>query len=103
MTIFEKPLTCMAKPIHLFIVAALSAIAVACGSEKSISDRIAMGEVTHYLASNPVYETADMAYGEVKFNQKSDADLLSTYRELEKGGYVSMERMKERKRFLSKD
>ncbi len=74
-----------------------------CGNEKTITERIALAEVTHYLSSNPVYETADMEYGEVKFRKKSDSALLAAYQELEKGGYVTLELLKERKRFLSKD
>ncbi|PPK99732.1 hypothetical protein [Parapedobacter indicus] len=75
----------------------------ACGHEKSISDRIALGEIAHYIEANPVYETAEMDYGELKFSQRSDSDLLVAYERLEKGGYVTLERLKERKRFLSKD
>ncbi|GGC40922.1 hypothetical protein GCM10011386_36180 [Parapedobacter defluvii] len=75
----------------------------ACGHEKSISDRVALGEIAHYIESNPVYETAEMGYGELKFSQRSDADLLTAYERLEKSGYVTLERLKERKKFLSKD
>ncbi|SEK96884.1 hypothetical protein [Parapedobacter koreensis] len=81
----------------------LAVLWAACGSDKSISDRVALSEVAYYLESNPVYETAEVAYGEVKFSQKSDADLLKAYQQLEKGGYVTLELLKERKRFLSKD
>ncbi|MFC7522824.1 hypothetical protein ACFQRK_02625 [Parapedobacter sp. GCM10030251] len=75
----------------------------ACGSEKSISDRVALSEIAHYIESNPVYETAAVDYGEIKFSQRSDADLLAAYQRLEKEGYITMERLKERKKFLSKD
>ncbi len=93
----------MAIHIRLPIVLCLAAVLVACGNDKSISERVALGEVGFFLESNPIYETADIEYGEVKFRQKSDADLLAGYQGLEKGGYVSMELLKERKRFLSKD
>lgn len=88
------------RPIFLLFAGFLWA---ACGSEKSISDRVALGEIAHYIESNPVYETASMDYGELKFSQRSDADLLAAYERLEKGGYITLERLKERKRFLSKD
>jgi len=93
----------MVIPIRLFMVLSIAAIFAACGSNKSISERVALSEVGFYLESNPVYETADIDYGEVKFNQQADADLLTAYQQLEKGGYITMELLKERKRFLSKD
>jgi|SRR5690606_26270156 len=76
---------------------------MSCGHEKSISDRVALGEIAHFIESNPVYETADMNYGEMKFSQRSDSTLLAAYEQLEKGGYVTFEKLKERKKFLSKD
>ncbi|MBK1441743.1 hypothetical protein JHJ32_17220 [Parapedobacter sp. ISTM3] len=88
---------------HQSLIVILTLLWAACGSDKSISDRVALSEVTYHLESNPVFETAEMEYGEVKFDQKSDADLLATYKELEKGGYVTLELLKERKRFLAKD
>ena len=75
----------------------------ACGSEKSISDRVALSEIGYYIESNPIYDTAPMNYGEVKINQRADSALLATYEQLERGGYISMEQLKARKKFLSKD
>ncbi|SFC23317.1 hypothetical protein SAMN05421747_106188 [Parapedobacter composti] len=85
------------------IATAASLLFAACGSDKSISEHVALAAIKHYAAANPVYETANIDYGEVKFNQKSDTGLLEAYRALEKGGYVTLELLKERKRFLSKD
>ena len=93
----------MTAYIRLLLVATCTVAFAACGSDKSISERVALGEVAHYLRSNPIYETADMEYGEVKFSQKSDTDQLAAYQRLEKEGYVTLELLKERKRFLSKD
>ncbi|MEC3879686.1 hypothetical protein [Parapedobacter sp. 10938] len=93
----------MAISIRLLSMLCLVTIFGACGSDKSISDRVALGEISFFLESNPVYETAEIDYGEVKFSQKQDADLFTAYEALEKNGYVTMELLKERKRFLSKD
>lgn len=93
----------MTTMIRFSFAAGFMAIAMACGGDKSISDRVALAEVVNYLESNPVYETAEMEYGEVKLDKKSDAEMLAAYRELEKGGFVTLELLKERKRFLSKD
>lgn len=89
--------------IRLMVVVCIAVIFVACGSDKSVTERVALSEVSFYLESNPVYETAEIDYGEVKFGQKSDTDLIAAYRGLENGGYVTMELLKQRKRFLSKD
>ncbi|MGK6351129.1 hypothetical protein [Parapedobacter sp. DT-150] len=86
-----------------FLAITVTLILAACGKDKSVSDRIALSEVAYHLESNPVYETAEMAYGEVKLNQQSDADLLNAYQGLKKGGYVTLELLKQRKRFLSND
>ena len=75
----------------------------ACGNEKSISDRIALSEIAYYIESNPIYDTANMDYGEIKISQQADSGLLAAYERLERGGYVAMERLKSRKKFLSKD
>jgi len=56
----------MVVAIRLFMVLSMAAIFAACGSNKSISERVALGEVGFYLESNPVYETAEIDYGEVK-------------------------------------
>ncbi|MGV3763022.1 hypothetical protein [Parapedobacter sp.] len=93
----------MAISIRLLVALCLVAILGACGSDKSLSERVALGEIGFFMESNPVYETAEIDYGEVKFSQKQDADLLAAYEALEKDGYVTMELLKERKRFLSKD
>src|SRR3546814_929230 len=93
----------MAISIRLLAVLCTAAFFGACGSEKSISERVALGEIGFFIESNPVYETVEIDYGEVKFRQKADTDLLTAYEALEKSGYVTMELLKERKRFLSKD
>ena len=93
----------MALANRLLFMLCIAVMFGACGNEKSISERVALGEVMFFLESNPVFETAEIDYGEVKFSQKADADLLTAYEALEKSGYVTMELLKERKRFLSKD
>lgn len=75
----------------------------ACGSEKSISDRLALDLVASYLESNPVYDTGTLAYGNIKLRQKADSLSLAQLQTLEKGGYIRLERVNEKKRFLSKD
>ncbi len=93
----------MTRTIRLVSVSALMVAITACGSDKSITDRVAMGEVEHYLQANPVYDAADMDYGEVRLQQKTDSELIGAYQSLESSGYVTLELLKGRKRFLSKD
>ncbi len=93
----------MRKYIPLLIWWCPFCICLAACSNKEISERVALSEVTNYIENNPVFETGEMDYGEVKFSKKKDAELLATYQKLQKEGYVTMELLKERKRFLSKD
>ncbi len=78
-------------------------LVIACGNKKTLNSRIALNEVAFHLESNPVYETADLDYGEVRFQQRRDSTLLASYQLLESYGYVRLELQKERRRFLSKD
>lgn len=62
-----------------------------------------MSEVGFYLENNPVLETATLAYGEVRLRQDADSMLIDAYQHLEQYGYITMELLKSRKRFLRKD
>ncbi|SEN69237.1 hypothetical protein SAMN05216436_12017 [bacterium A37T11] len=90
------------KVFQLSFLCVAVAWCMAC-SNKEISDRVALSEVSSYLEENPVYESADLGYGEVKFSKKKDAGMLSNYQKLQQAGFVTMELLKERKRFLSSD
>lgn len=81
----------------------LSFLLVNCTNKKEINERIALNEITYHLENFPVYETAEFAYGEVKFSKKNEADLLDVYETLEKYGYIRLDILKERKKFLSSD
>ena len=70
-------------------------LVIACGNKKTLNSRIALNEVAFHLESNPVYETADLDYGEVRFQQRRDSTLLASYQLLESYGYVRLELQKE--------
>lgn len=75
----------------------------ACSDKRVLDERIAKNEIAFFIENNPVYETADLYYGEVRFRQRADSADLIAYQHLQDYGYVTMELLKERKRFLSKD
>lgn len=86
-------------PLALFLFFSVGA----CQNKAELSDRLALTEVKYHLENNPVYESASMDYGEMRFRTPADETLLNAYSQLESYGYVRMELLKERKRFLSKD
>jgi len=81
----------------------LSLFFVGCKDKRVINDRIALNEIKYHLENNPVYETTTLDYGEVRFSKKSDSALMDAYEHLEDFGYVKLELVNERKRFLSRD
>lgn len=96
----------MKSNLTFSMVVAMAASAfffTSCGDKKNLNNRTALNEIAFHLESNPVFETADVAYGEVRFNQRKDAALLASYEALESYGYIRMDLEKEKKRFLSKD
>ena len=89
--------------IEYYLMPLLAIFFLQSCSEKNLSESRAMNQVEAYLSANPMYETADIAYGEVKFRAKADAGLLKAYKKLNSLGYIEMAMEQERKRFLSKD
>lgn len=85
------------------IVLAFAILMASCSDNRVLDERIAMNEVAYFLENNPVYETAELPYGEVRFKQQNDSSRLDSYKHLEQYGYLRMELLKEKKRFLSKD
>lgn len=88
------------KPLCLLLGIMLCA---GCENKKNISDRLALDLVESYLEANPVYDTGSVPYGEIKLRQRGDSVSIAQLRALEKGGYIHMQRIHEKKRFLSKD
>lgn len=84
-------------------VTLLSFLLGACGDKRELNERIAMNEIEYYLENFPEYETTELEYGEMSFNSNKDAEMLDAYEQLEKYGYVRLELLKEKKKFLSRD
>jgi len=89
--------------IKYYLMLLLAVFFLQSCSEKNLSENRAIHQIETYLSANPMYETADIAYGEVKFRAKADENLLKAYKELESLGYIEIVVEKEHKRFLSKD
>lgn len=88
------------KASFLFII---SLSFTACGDKASLSEDVALNSIEAYLKSNPIYETVEINIGEVKFSLKKDKNYLKAYKELEEKGYVNLNLVKQKKKFLSKD
>lgn len=88
------------KAAFLFII---SLSFTACGDKASLSEDVALNSIEAYLKSNPIYETVEINIGEVKFSLKKDKNDLKAYKELEEKGYVNLNLVKQKKKFLSKD
>lgn len=86
-----------------FFVGIILFFVAACSDRKNLNERTAISEIAYHLESNPVFETAILQYGEVKFTTPKDEEKLANYASLEQYGYVQMELQKEKKKFLSRD
>lgn len=91
------------SPCCLVILGLIALSLAGCSDKRVINERIALNEIKYFLENNPVYETEEIAYGEIRFSKKSDSVLMDAYEHLDTYGYVRLELVKERKRFLSKD
>ena len=87
--------------ISFFVILVLNI--VACGDKATLSDDVALNSIEEYLKSNPIYETANITIGEVKFSVKKDKKNIKAYKELEEKGYLILNLVKQKKKFLSKD
>ena len=65
--------------ISFFVILVLNI--VACGDKATLSDDVALNSIEEYLKSNPIYETADITIGEVKFSVKKDKKNIKAYKE----------------------
>lgn len=74
-----------------------------CKDKGKISANIASSAVQDYIEQRPIYETATLYIGSVKWKALKDSSLINTYKALENKGYLHLDLDKEKKRFLSKD
>jgi hypothetical protein len=75
----------------------------ACGDKATLTEDIAINSIEAYLKTNPIYETADITIGEVKFSLKKDKKDLKAYKDLDEKGYLNLSLVKQKKKFLSTD
>lgn len=87
----------------LFLFGICLITAVGCINKSSINEQEAGKVITNYLKGNPEYKTAHFKFGEIKFNSKQEMIMLSKYKTLANEGYISMELLASKKKFLTKD
>ena len=75
----------------------------ACKNKTTINDNEAGDVITDYLKGNPEYATTHFKYGEIKFNSQREMETLAKYKELAASGYITLELLEQKKKFLSKD
>ena len=76
---------------------------VSCKDKTSINENDAGDVITDYLKGNPEYATTHFKYGEIKFNSQSEMLTLEKYKELAASGYITLDLIEQKKKFLSKD
>lgn len=75
----------------------------ACKDKGKINANIAQSAIQEYMAEHPIYETATLYIGHVKWRAIGDSNSINIYKTLENKGYLQLSLDKEKKRFLSKD
>ena len=75
---------------------------VAC-SDGKLSPSQAHDLVEAALQDTPMYETAHLTLGEVKYRTKKDGDKIKQIKQLESDDYLSIEEIKVKKKWLSND
>ena len=74
-----------------------------CKNPSTINESEAGDVITSYLKGNPEYKTDRFHYGEMKFNSKKEMVELEKYKTLADEGYISMDLVQGKKKFLSRD
>lgn len=93
------------KHLNLFSISALFLLLITgCkGAAENLDESTATDVIAAYLKTNPVYETAKMEVGEIRFKSKNDKLELAKYKSLEEKGWVTLDLQGQKKKFLSKD
>lgn len=75
----------------------------ACKDPSTINENEAGDVITTYLKGNPEYKTDRFRFGEMKFNSKKEMVELEKYKTLTNEGYITMDLIEGKKKFLSSD
>ena len=87
----------------LFLLGICLITSVGCTNKSSINEQEAGKVITNYLKGSPEYKTAHFKFGEIKLSSKQEMILLNKYQNLAKEGFISMELLESKKKFLAKD
>lgn len=75
----------------------------ACKNQASINNQEAGKVVITYLKENPEYKTTKFDFGALKFNSMKEYAALEHYRQLANDDFITLDLVKSKKKFLSKD
>ncbi|PZP45840.1 MAG: hypothetical protein DI598_12825 [Pseudopedobacter saltans] len=87
----------------IILMTLLATFFFACKNSSSINAEEAGRVVTTYLKGNPEFKTTKFDFGELKFNSKKEYAELENYRQLASEGYITLNLLSAKKKFLSKD
>jgi hypothetical protein len=93
----------MMKKYFLGFVILTSILFNACKNVAAINEEEAGNVIATYLKGNPEYKTDRFEYGEMKFNSQKDMIALEKYKQLANDGFISLNLVEGKKKFLSKD
>ena len=87
---------------YFFIILGSLLILIAC-SDGKLSSSQAKILVEESLQAKPMYETAHLTLGEVKYRTQKDGEKIKQLKKLEEDDYISIEEIKVKKKWLSND
>lgn len=90
------------KKLSLLLYTLLSVLFLNC-STKTLTKDAAYQAIESYLEEKPLYESTGFVVGKTKLRVSKDKELISTYEDLEKQGYISFTNRDSRKKWLGKD
>ena len=84
-------------------IAICATVLFACKNSHTINTDEAGRVITTHLKGSPEFKTAEFKFGELKFNTDKEYELLGHYRQLATDGYITLNLLSAKKKFLSKD
>ncbi|MHC5354077.1 hypothetical protein ACYSNX_07845 [Myroides sp. LJL115] len=90
------------KKLSLLLYILLSVLFLNCSS-KTLNKDAAYQAIETYLEEKPLYESTGFVVGKTRLKVSKDKELITTYEDLEKQGYISFSNQDSRKKWLGKD
>lgn len=88
---------------NLAIALCATTVLFSCKSSNTINTDEAGQVIVDYLKANPEFKTTRFDFGQLTFNSGKDAQKLRAYQQLADSGYIQLNRLSAKKKFLAKD